>query len=324
MDNQASRVIEEYLTLQCCKNLLIEPNNHQVNAAKRAIQTFKAHFISALATTDSEFPLQLWDRLTPQVKHTLNMLRPSCLDPTKSAYESIHGPYDWNHFPLAPPGCKAVIYESPEARGSWASRGTDAWCVGPPMDHYQCNHFFVPEMRAYRISGSAELFPQYCQLPFLLWNKHLQEVINKLVTTIREMPPEKQMKVVTLVKQKLASHHLDDTTCTLTNPLHHWILPPGNLQRVPYIPPPEQRVEQRVSNTTMDVAPPPPPLMQIMDAPPIMAAPNPTMNRTLRLTKQTHSRVTSNNVPGSVPQITQGVQRCLAPVLPPTPTPTPR
>jgi hypothetical protein len=66
MDNQACRVIKEYLTLQHCENLLIKPNNYQVNAAERAIQTFKAHFISALATTDSKFPLQLWDRLTPQ------------------------------------------------------------------------------------------------------------------------------------------------------------------------------------------------------------------------------------------------------------------
>jgi hypothetical protein len=57
MDNQASQVIKKYLTLQCCKNLLVKPNNHRVNAAKWAIQTFKAHFISALAMTDSEFPL---------------------------------------------------------------------------------------------------------------------------------------------------------------------------------------------------------------------------------------------------------------------------
>ncbi len=149
-------------------------------------------------------------------------------------------------------------------------------------------------------------------------------MINKLVTTICEMPLEKQTKVITLVKQKLASHHLDDTTCTLTNPLHHWILPPGNLQRVPCISSPEQRVEQRVSNTTKDVAPPPPPLMQITDAPLIMAAPYPTTKRTLRLTKPTHSRVTRNNVPGSVPRITPGVQRRLAPVIPPTPAPTPR
>ncbi len=76
MDNQASQVIKNYLTLKKCDTLLVEPNNHRVNAAERAIQTFKAHFISALATTDSKFPLQLWDRLTPQIKNTLNMLRP--------------------------------------------------------------------------------------------------------------------------------------------------------------------------------------------------------------------------------------------------------
>jgi hypothetical protein len=113
MDNQANTVIKKYLTLKKCENMLVEPHNHRVNAAERAIQTFKAHFISTLATTDSDFPLQLWDRLTPQVVSTLNMLRPSRIDPTISAYEAVHGPYDWNCFPLAPPGCKAVIYEAP-------------------------------------------------------------------------------------------------------------------------------------------------------------------------------------------------------------------
>jgi hypothetical protein len=54
--------------------MLVEPHNHQVNVAERAIQTFKDHFISALATADSEFPLQLWDKLTSQVKTTLNLM----------------------------------------------------------------------------------------------------------------------------------------------------------------------------------------------------------------------------------------------------------
>jgi hypothetical protein len=119
-----------------CNNLPVEPNNHRVNTAECAIQTFKAHFISALATTGSKFPLQLWDRLTPQVEATLNMLRPSRIDPTMSIYKVIHGPYNWNRFPLAPPGCKAVIYEAPELRGLWASHRTDAWYFGLSMDHY--------------------------------------------------------------------------------------------------------------------------------------------------------------------------------------------
>jgi hypothetical protein len=196
MDNQASKVIKKFLNPRLCELMLVEPNNHRVNAAERAIQTFKDHFVSKLATTDSEFPLQLWDQLTQHVETTLNLLRPSRIDPTKSAYKALHGPYSWNRFPLAPPRCKAVIYESPESRPSWGSRGTNAWYLGPSLDHYRCNHYFVPETRAYRISGSAEIFPQHCQVPFLMWNEHLNEVVNELVTTLQEMTPSKRARRV--------------------------------------------------------------------------------------------------------------------------------
>ena len=70
-------------------------------AADQGIQTWKDAFIAALATTDSDFPLQLWDRLTKQVQDTLNLMRASRIDPTKSVYEILNGPYDWNRYPLA-------------------------------------------------------------------------------------------------------------------------------------------------------------------------------------------------------------------------------
>jgi hypothetical protein len=92
MDNQESKVIKKYLTVNQCNNILVNPNKHRVKAAESAIQTFNAHFISVLATTDSKFPLQLWDRLTPQVEAALNMLRSLPIDPIMSAYEAIHSP----------------------------------------------------------------------------------------------------------------------------------------------------------------------------------------------------------------------------------------
>ncbi len=138
MDNQATKHIKKYLTENYCKLQVVEPHNHRVNTAKRAIQTFKAAYIAALATTDSDFPLQLWDRLTPQVEDTLNMLRASRIDPTKSAYEILNGTYDWNRYPLAPLRCKAVVYKDGNTRGSWASRGVDAFYLGPAKDHYRC------------------------------------------------------------------------------------------------------------------------------------------------------------------------------------------
>jgi hypothetical protein len=58
---QVTKYIKTFLTKQDCKLQLVEPHNHRLNAAKCAIQTFKDAFIAMLTTTDSDFPLQLWD-----------------------------------------------------------------------------------------------------------------------------------------------------------------------------------------------------------------------------------------------------------------------
>jgi hypothetical protein len=113
MDNQATKHIKKFLTKKGCQLQLVEPHNHRVNAAERAIQTFKDAFIAALATTDNNFLLQLWDKLAPQVQDRLNLLRTSRKNPEISAYEALNGPHDWNWYPLAPPGCKAIIYKAP-------------------------------------------------------------------------------------------------------------------------------------------------------------------------------------------------------------------
>jgi len=190
MDNQCTKQIKKILTENDCELTLVEPRNHRVNTAKRAIQTFKDHFISALAMTNSEFPLQLWDKLTLHVETTLNLMQTPQSNPSISAYEAIWGPYDWNRFPLAPPGCKTVIYKSPAARGLWGSRGMDAWYLSPSLDHYRCNHYYVPETQAYHISGSAELFPRHCQVPFMSTNDNMKELMHEVVTTFKNMSGE--------------------------------------------------------------------------------------------------------------------------------------
>ena len=77
MDNQATKYIKKFLTKKECDLQVVEPHNHCVNTAEQAILTFKDAFIAALATTDRNFPLQLWDKLAPQVQVTLNLLRAS-------------------------------------------------------------------------------------------------------------------------------------------------------------------------------------------------------------------------------------------------------
>ena len=150
IDNQAVKPLKAYLNKQECKCQFVEPNNHRVNAAERAIQTFKKHFISGLCTTDTNFPLQLWDQLTVQACITLNLIRTSRIDTCKSEYHQLNGHrYNWNKHPMAPPGTRVLLLIDPTTRSSWGTRGIDAWYIGPCFDHYRNCKFLVPETMVY-------------------------------------------------------------------------------------------------------------------------------------------------------------------------------
>ncbi|KAL7523612.1 LOW QUALITY PROTEIN: hypothetical protein ACHAWF_000593 [Thalassiosira exigua] len=132
MDNECSKMIRDYIQGEKVKIQLVEPDNHRVNVAESAIQTFKNHFDSVV------FPLQLWDKLLRQAEITLNLLRTSRQDPSQSAYEELEGPFGNNRTPLAPPGTKALIYNEQKSRRSWEQHAKDGWYVGPAMAHYRC------------------------------------------------------------------------------------------------------------------------------------------------------------------------------------------
>jgi hypothetical protein len=82
MDNECSKAVERHIRAEKLNIQLVPPHNHRVNAAERAIGTFKEHFIAALATIDMNCPLQLWDEFLPQVELTLNLLRFSRRNPS--------------------------------------------------------------------------------------------------------------------------------------------------------------------------------------------------------------------------------------------------
>ncbi len=204
MDNQATQAIKSYLTPQQCCLQLVQSGNHSVNADK-AVQTFKNQFISALGTIDVDFPIQLWDKLAPQVQDSINLLRRSRVDPSKSAYEILKGPYDWNQYPLAPLGTKAVIYEDANMRASWAPHHLNSWLLGPSRDHYYCNLYYVPELKGYCVSGSTDLFPQHCIALAFTPVTHVQELSTKLQENLATMGHMRRTYAVL----KTLARHLD-------------------------------------------------------------------------------------------------------------------
>ena len=165
LDNECSRAIKQQIKTEGAKIQLVEPHNHRVNAAEPAVKTAKYHFIASLATVSPNCPLQIWCQFLPQVEMTLNMLRTSRRDPSKSAHDALEGDFDFNRTPLAPLGTPAVVYDDPSVRGSWAPHGTDAFYVGPCIDHYRLQRFFIPSTRRYRDTGTRELYPAHCNVP---------------------------------------------------------------------------------------------------------------------------------------------------------------
>ena len=131
LDNEAYTNLKDFLTAEKVEYQLVPPHIHRRNSAERAIQTFKNHFIAGLASTDPNFPLSNCCRLLPQAELTLNLLRPSRLDPKLSAYALLEGAFDFTRTPLAPPGTRFIVHEKPTQRRTWAPHGVDGWYIGP-------------------------------------------------------------------------------------------------------------------------------------------------------------------------------------------------
>lgn len=165
LDNECSDLLREYITNQGTKLQTTPVGIHRRNAAERAIQTFKNHFIAGLATTDPNFPLHLWDRLLPQAVISINILRTSRINPNLSAYAQVFGQFDFMATPLAPPGIHVLVHEKPRDRKTWAPKGKDGWYLGPAMDSYRCFRTWIWETQRERKADTLTWFPMHLQMP---------------------------------------------------------------------------------------------------------------------------------------------------------------
>ncbi len=138
LDNKVSEAYKTVIKKNCTMQL-VPPGNHWQNLAEGAIQTFKHHFKAIIAGVDDNFPMNLWDRLLPQTVLTLNLLRQSNIAPTVSAYQYIHGAFNYNKMLLAPMGCAVQIHKRSEKSGSWAFNLIDRWYLHTSPEHYQCH-----------------------------------------------------------------------------------------------------------------------------------------------------------------------------------------
>jgi hypothetical protein len=112
LNNECSVAMKECRKHNNIEYKLVPPGQHRQNQAKRAIQTFKAHFISILAGVNNKFPLSLWYHLLEPTKLTLNLLHQSRVAPNISAFAHVHNMHDYMHKPFAPIGCTIQPHKS--------------------------------------------------------------------------------------------------------------------------------------------------------------------------------------------------------------------
>ena len=93
------------------------------------------------------------------------MLRPSRINPVKSAYNKLWGNFDFNKTPLAPPGCLIVAHEWAQERGSWADHGVKGYFIGPAKHHYRNYRVYILATRGERTIDTIKFFPQHVQMP---------------------------------------------------------------------------------------------------------------------------------------------------------------
>ena len=161
--------------------------NHR-NAAEPSILTLNNHLISVLSPNDPDLTISEWDQLLFQCIFTLNILRNSKVNPDLSAYAYIYGPYDFNKYPVVPPGTHVIVHKKPGNFTSWVHHFTPGWYIGPSLDHYRFMHCDMPTTGIVSITDTLQYIPRAFVLPKTTTEDYIQQAIGYIIEIIRYPP----------------------------------------------------------------------------------------------------------------------------------------
>ena len=145
----------------------VPPSQHRANIAERAIRHAKNTIIAMVAAVDENLdPRVRFERVLPQAEIVINHLKACTRIPSITAWEGMHNSkYDFQAHPICIYGMRAIVYESPQDRGTWANHGVDGFYIGPEIRHYRCWEFYIPSTNRTRTSDTVQWLPQAFQLP---------------------------------------------------------------------------------------------------------------------------------------------------------------
>ena len=250
---------------------LVPPGCHRRNAAEVAIRNFKAHFLSVLAGTVTSFPPNLWDRILPQAKVTINLFRQSNATPNVSAYAHLSGPFEYNKMPLAPMGCESQVHEKTEKRGTWVYHSVDGWYLDTSPEHY-CTHLFHIKTKNSEIfTDTAQFSHHKITKPAITHAENIMAAMadcNKAINNMDSNDGADELKQL----MKLTEKTIKNNEQTQASPRVHTPLTPNSkklftrsmFRDIPQVPGVTPTAVPRVDNTTKIEPPNFPPNNQLL------------------------------------------------------------
>ena len=160
------------------------PYTHRHNAAERVICTFKNHLCDGLAYCDPNFPSQEWDCFIPQSVITLNLLWPSCTNPSLFTHAAITRNFDFNATPIAPPRTKVLVYESSSTRPSFSTHAVNWWYIRPSLHYYCCYHWYIQSTASTRHADKVELLPNQFDFSRITNSTYLRQTAEEIISIL--------------------------------------------------------------------------------------------------------------------------------------------
>jgi hypothetical protein len=107
----------------------------------------------------------MWCQLLCQAEHTLNLLHPSRIMPTMSAYAHLWGQHDYNVHPYAPLGCRVEAYLFLTICKTWAPHSATGYYIGNSHKHYRCHEVYISNTRSNCVCNTVFFKHKYLTMP---------------------------------------------------------------------------------------------------------------------------------------------------------------
>eukprot|EP00804_Cyclotella_cryptica_P022689 CCRYP_012483-RA/>CCRYP_012483-RA protein AED:0.32 eAED:0.32 QI:0/0/0/1/0/0/3/0/684 len=231
LDNETSKDVENFITDNNAAFQYTPPDMHRTNIAKRAIRTWKNHFVAIRAGTPNTYRLLNWCKDLEQTDITLNMLRPCTTNPLLSAYEAVEGMFSFDRTPMAPIGTKVMVHIKPNRRQTWGYHAIRAWYFAPARHHYRCIQV-VTDAGAVRVSDTFRFLHHNLPNLAITHTDRITKAAQHLIRTIDGHPdaPDDELQAIQNRRDLLAgatTSHKDTTPTTKPISIFHEEAPPS-------------------------------------------------------------------------------------------------